>query len=462
MAKTHPLVARQPNAPIAFLSKPSKHFGGIVGLVDAQTFISHVNAFVVALARNYLQDKQYAINLCKDRYLFLVSFCAVIKCKQTNLLAANKKKITQEQLSEQYEGSYLIHDGADVINAIPVFDASTWTLNSDAVNTSTDEQHWPHIEDEHLACISFTSGSTGQSKPNLKYWHTLHKSTQINGAFMLDGTDKTVFQVATMPPQHMWGLETSILLPLFDNVCMTDSQPLFPQDILDALETLPTPRLLVSTPVHLRALVADDTALPQLDNILCATSPLDPELAGSVETRFGCTLKEVYGCSEVGSMAVRKTATECSWRGFDGLTFDDKDDGTVVSAAHLPESIVLQDNIEFLDDGRFLLSGRVTDLIKVAGKRGSLLEINQILMRFNGLLDGVIFKPETENTTARLCAIVALKPNVDKASLIAFLREHLDDALVPRPVYVVDSLPRESNGKLLKNSLYSLLECLKV
>lgn len=456
MAKVYPLVTRELSAPIAFITQPIESLGlTSTEKIDTRTFLSHV----VAVSK-VLKEGKHAINLCTNRYLFMVSFCAVILRGHTNLLPSNKNPSTQEQLSNVYEGSYIIHDGLDLASSIEQIDLSILHLSYEHEMGS----YIPTISDKHLACISFTSGSTGKPKPNLKYWRTLHQSSSINYRHMIQNTGTTVFQLATVPAQHMWGLETSILLPLFHQVCVSDAQPLFPQDILDTIKVLPTPVLLVSTPTHLRALTASSPEPVPLSAVLCATSPLTPELAKKVESQFSCPLREIYGCSEVGSIAVRRTALEQEWLRFNGIRFEKSDKKTVVSAAHLPVSTTLQDNIILCSKQRFSLSGRDSDLIKIAGKRGSLLEINQVLLSFEGLIDGVIIHPEPSNAsskTIRLCAVVVLKEGFDKSMLTAFLRERLDNAFVPRPVYIIPSLPRESNSKLLKSKLDKLLRSLR-
>ena len=157
----------------------------------------------------------------------------------------------------------------------------------------------------------------------------------------------------------------------------------------------------------------------------------------------------------------RRTSKEQQWLRFEGIQFKTEGKHTIASAEHLPEPVVLQDYISLVDHQYFSLSGRTSDLVKIAGKRGSLFEINQILLRYEGLKDGVIVHPESSKATARLCAVVALKERIDKSMLSAYLREHLDSAFIPRPIYVVDSLPREANGKLLRTSINALLESLR-
>ncbi|WP_269518812.1 AMP-binding protein [Alteromonas sp. BMJM2] len=447
MSNTFPLVSRRPNDHIAYLTHPIEVIGLEHRLISTTQFVTHV--YQVA---ECLPTGKYAINLCENRYLFLVGFCAAILRGDVNLLPPNKNTATQKELSEDYYGCYIIHDGSDAVRGMPAINILSVSFASDVHPQCS----VPMIANDQLACISFTSGSTGKSKPNLKYWHTLHRSSAINYKFMMPDSPATVYQLATVPAQHMWGLETSILLSMFSDICMSDAKPLFPQDILAGLEMLPEPKMLISTPVHLRALCASVESAKPLHSVLCATSPLTAELAKEIEEAFSAPLREVYGCSEVGSMAVRQTAVDNNWLKFDELFFGQQAGTTTVTAEHLPEATVLQDVIKFQTDNRFVLAGRTSDLVKIAGKRGSLFAINQTLLRYKGLEDGIVFYPQEANQVTRLVAIVALKEGVEKAELLAFLKQHLDSAFVPRPVYVVDVLPREPNGKLLRKNVDAL------
>ena len=156
-------------------------------------------------------------------------------------------------------------------------------------------------------------------------------------------------------------------------------------------------------------------------------------------------------------MSVRQPAQTEQWQRFDKLQFSNKEDGvTVVSAEHLPESVRLDDQITFLDDDFFMLAGRNTDQINIAGKRGSLLEVNNVLMKFSGLIDGVVFFPPQKRAVPRLVALVVLRADKNKQQLRAHFNKYLDSAFVPRPIVLVDSLPREENGKLIKAKLMEL------
>ena len=318
MSHTAPLVARQASDPIAFITQNLAPLNNHKGIVRTDIFLSHVQS----LAKQ-LPEKKHIINLCGNRYLFMVSICAAVLRNQINLLPPNKNLATQRRLNERYDDSYVLHDGIEVDSELHSIDLQAITLGSECFEFSTHSM--PQVPLEQLALISFTSGSTGDSKPNEKTWRTLLESTAINRRYMLPDSEKTYHLLATVPGQHMWGLETSVLMALFSASCVVDSKPLFPSDIQRALLQLPEPRALVSTPVHLRALAASELPFPKTEIVLCATSPLTQTLAENIEQAFAADLHEVYGCSEVGSMALRKTASQQEWQKFDGIHFEISD-----------------------------------------------------------------------------------------------------------------------------------------
>lgn len=158
-------------------------------------------------------------------------------------------------------------------------------------------------------------------------------------------------------------------------------------------------------------------------------------------------------------MAVRRTAETELWSKFDGLMFvQDAAAKTTVSAAHLPQQIILEDRLELVDQSHFRLLGRDSDQIKVAGKRGSLTQANTVLLKFSGLSDGVVLFPPQSRGVPRLVALVVLNEGVTISDVRSHCRQYLDSAFVPRPILAVAKLPREDNGKLVKARLHAFYQ----
>jgi acyl-coenzyme A synthetase/AMP-(fatty) acid ligase len=267
-----------------------------------------------------------------------------------------------------------------------------------------------------------------------------------------------VWLLATVPPQHTYGMEFSVLLPLSGGMAVHSGRPLFPADIALALEELPAPRVLVSTPVHLRTLVESAQPFPQVAAIVSATAPLDRALASAVEQKLGGTMLEVFGSTETCAIAQRRTAHEERWRVFEGIELTPSESSTTVNAPWFVEPVSLQDVLDVDDAGTFVVRGRNSDMIEVAGKRASLADLTRRLLAIEGVRDAVVFQPEQDAVaTIRRVAAAVVAPGMTSSDIRERLASAVDPAFMPRPLVIVDALPRNELGKLPLERLMRLI-----
>ncbi|MBL8303565.1 MAG: acyl-CoA synthetase, partial [Ideonella sp.] len=229
-------------------------------------------------------------------------------------------------------------------------------------------------------------------------------------------------------------------------------RPYFPADIAAALARVPRPRALVTTPFHLKTLLQSGVALPPVDLVLSATAPLSPQLALQAERAVGGLLVEIYGCTEAGQVATRRTVAGEVWQTFDALCLhrEEGPDGErfVVQGGHVLEPTPLADVLQLADATHFRLFGRANDLIHVAGKRSSLGHLNFHLNSIDGVADGAFWLPdEVADGVVRPVAFV-VAPTLSTAEVVAALRLRIEPVFVPRRIVFVDALPREATGKL--------------
>jgi acyl-coenzyme A synthetase/AMP-(fatty) acid ligase len=259
----------------------------------------------------------------------------------------------------------------------------------------------------------------------------------------------------------MYGLEVSIMLPIQHGMAFYMGRPLFPEDVRLALEEVPSPRMLVTTPLHIRACVTAHSRLPHVECILSATAPLPISLAQQAETLFQTSVYEVYGFTEAGSVATRRTVAEDTWHVLDGITLHQESAGCFLSAPYLCGPIPFPDLVSLQEPHRFLLHGRGTDLVNIGGHRGSLSDLNQKLNEIEGVEDGVFFLPdETGTSVTRLIAFV-VAPGKAAEHILSALRTVIDPMFLPRPLHLVPALPRNETGKLTREALLGLLQELR-
>jgi acyl-coenzyme A synthetase/AMP-(fatty) acid ligase len=395
-----------------------------------------------------LPDRKYVLNFCSDRYRFATTLAAALARGQTTLLPPTLAPDLIEALKAEYPGLYAVSEAAA--------DAGVETIRYvDPAEHKRAEPAVPQFAASQPAVVAFTSGSTGRPVPHLKTWGSLVRSAWAEGSRLALGPGVGI--VGTVPPQHMYGLESTLLITWQCALVLHAGRPFYPDDVRMALQQLPGERMLVTTPVHLRALLADDTSLPALKLILCATAPLSDELARATESRFQAPVFEIYGCTEAGQVATRRTLAGPTWRVFADLELQQNASGTWVRGGHVEKEAMLQDVVELIDAQTFTLHGRTSDLVNIAGKRTSLANLNFHLNGIAGVRDGAFFLPDTEHTQAvvRLAAF-AVAPELSVEAVLAELRKRIDPAFLPRPLCLVEALPRNATGKLPREALLAL------
>jgi len=442
MSKGFPLFQHAAGDPLAW------HKGE---LITAAAFLHDV----MMLAES-LPEKDYLLNLCEDRYHFMVGFAAAIIRGQANLLPPNRTPDVINGLAGEYPDSYCLSEETIAGVDLPLVRPQIDRPGRGRVD------HVPTIDGEQLIAIAFTSGSTGVPKPNPKYWKELVVGADkaISRFNIRPGKVSTV--VATVPPQHMYGLETSVLTPWRSGIMVHTGRPFFPGDVVEALVSVPGPRVLVTTPLHLRACLKAGLSWPELEFIISATAPLSPDLAQQAEEMLETRVMEIFGCTEAGSIASRQTTHGSCWHLYDGMSLMLNGQTGYIDGEQLPQPVPLSDQIEVVDRHHFRLLGRNEEMINIAGKRASLGDLNHKLNAIAEVEDGAFIMPDAMGVgTARLAAFV-VAPTLDEAMVMQRLKSGIDSAFLPRPLYKVNTLPRNETGKLQRAALLELLKCHKV
>lgn len=417
------------------------------------------HAFLAAAARQAqaLPTEGALVNLCTDRLRFAVGLAAALMRGHTSLLPPNARPETLAALRRSHPSLYLLADdaaveaaGVPVLQALPGIDEA-----------APGESPMPQIASEAVAACLLTSGSTGEPQPHHKTWGALTlnigaeaaRISEVLGRPSLAGLNV----VATVPAQHSYGFESSVLLALLGGAAFDSGRPFYPADIAAALARLPRPRALVTTPFHLKTLLRAGLALPPADVLLSATAPLSPQLAAEAERAFGAPLLEIYGCTEAGQVASRRTTASEVWRTLGALAVRREGEGDeerfIVEGGHVLAPTPLADVLELEGAHAFRLLGRSNDVVNVAGKRSSLAHLNYHLNSIEGVQDGSFWLPDdiADGVVRPVAFVVA--PGVAAPHIVAKLRERLEAVFVPRRVVHVEALPREATGKLTAAAL---------
>ena len=417
------------------------------GPVRVREFLADAHALAAQLPGG-----DWLLNLCEDRYHFAVGFVAGLLAGKVSLQPSSQSPETLQRLAQDHTGTCWLSDLADGVPGLP------GCLFPDLATLPRAEVHeMPQIDDERVVAILFTSGSTGLPQPHRKTWGKLVRNGRAE-AEALGLLRRPQAIVGTVPIQHSYGFESTFLIALHGGCQFAAGKPFYPQDIVDALQAVPRPRMLVTTPFHLSTLLASGLDVPAVDLVLSATAPLSPDLARRAEERCGAPVHEIYGSTESSALASRRTLDGAAWQPMGAVRLEQEGDTTHASGGHVEGRVPLADLIETRADGSFLLHGRHADLINIAGKRTSLAYLNHQLGAVPGVVDAAFFLPDAPEGAEGVTRLVAfvVAPTLDARTLMAGLRPRLDAIFLPRPLVLVEALPRNSTGKLTRQALQAL------
>lgn len=438
MTPSYPLLgARDLDAPLAWLAGQP---------ISARSFVADAQAMAATLPA----DAQGVLDLCNDRYDFSVVFAAALLRGLPTLMPPNTLPTTLTPLHAQ-------HPGLHTVTAL--------TTRACAAAVSQ-VREVPEVPGALLAAVLLTSGSTGAPVPHGRTWASVVLNARAQGQRMAQAMQRADLSgltlVATVPPQHSYGFESSVTLALVGGAAFDAARPFYPADIADALSRVPRPRALVTTPFHLKTLLAAGIALPPVDVIFSATAPLSPQLAAHAEQALEGPLFEVYGCTEAGQVATRHTTQSPTWTTYGDLRISARAEGDGdlsywVRGGHVFEPTMLADVLDVDDPTHFRLLGRRGDLIHVAGKRSSMGHLNHQLNSIAGVVDGAFWMADDDAAggVVRPVALV-VAPSLSAAQITAALQTLMDPVFVPRRIVMLDKIPREATGKVTAATLRKL------
>ena len=111
-------------------------------------------------------------------------------------------------------------------------------------------------------------------------------------------------------------------------------------------------------------------------------------------------------------------------------------------------------DIGSLDENGFLyLYGRSSEIIKFAGMTVHATEVEQALGEFPGVAEAAVIGAPSAEYGEEVIACITTESPVGQSDLIAHCKRKLASYKVPRRLYILKSLPRNSAGKVVKAEL---------
>jgi acyl-coenzyme A synthetase/AMP-(fatty) acid ligase len=314
----------------------------------------------------------------------------------------------------------------------------------------------PLAPDARVATLA-TSGTTGEHALLPKTAaQLLGEAATLVAEFALGAADRVL---ATVPPHHIYGLLFGVLAPLRAGAAFVRETPVHAEAVAAAMDRHAATHL-ASVPAHLRSLDALAPAPRRLRRVFSSGAPLPADTAAVVARVLGLPVTEVYGSSETGGIAWRDEVT-APWRPFRGVAIAADADGRLLLESPLlapgsPRPLPCSDRIAIREDGRFDLLGRIDGTVKVGGKRVALGEIEGRALAVRGVRDAAAIAEAVGGARGTEVWLAVAASGVPAERIRAELARWLDPTTLPRRIRIVESLPREENGKLTRRRLRTL------
>lgn len=253
------------------------------------------------------------------------------------------------------------------------------------------------FNDIDFSAMFFTSGSTGfptgafKSKENIEA--DMNALIREFGNFHL----KTV--VASVPFIHIYGFLAALLLPLKLDVDLVFKEHFLPHDLLEFAKPN---HLVVTTPLYIKSLLRLDETKDLSETIfISSTGPLPSEVAKEFTDKFNTTLIQLFGSTECGSIAFKKQ-DDTFWSPFYGVQTSLNEEGLLhITSPFISQTLWQEGFIHTggeiqsfdyatIENGKFQLIGRSSNIVKIAGKRYSTTQIEEILEMIEGISKALV------------------------------------------------------------------------
>jgi 4-coumarate--CoA ligase (photoactive yellow protein activation family) len=388
---------------------------------------------------------------CQDRYHLAVALLAAWQCRIVVALPPNGREQTLAALAERCARSW--HDGEG-----PGDDVRRWLS---AGQSAPPLERLAGIPAERAVVTVYTSGSTGAPSACRKTaQQLLGEGETLRQTFEL-AADSCV--LATVPAHHIYGLLFSIVLPLSAGARFVRDTPLH-MPVIEELARRHAADVLISVPAHLHALARSPlTSLASIRAIFSSGAALPASTALELHAKFGVPVREVLGSTETGGFAWRSAEQpDAPFRPFPNVQISVGDDEQLLLRSPLLDAGIAQplacpDRIELNPDGSFRHIGRTDGVIKVAGTRVSLAELEGRVRAVSGVRDAAALAVDGGPARGQeLWLVVATELGAELPELRAELLRHYEPVVLPRRTRFVTALPREATGKLPREQLLSL------
>jgi len=338
-----------------------------------------------------------------------------------------------------------------------MFDNTNQTIASKVDNLCLEK-----FENKDFSQIFFTSGSTGKPVGALKTKNNLEDEVKVFTQLVKKYNIKKV--IVTVPFVHIYGTLIGLLYPLLNNIDIVLKEHFLPFNLLDVIEDN---SLVVTTPLYIKALNKIDEKKNLNSSVfISSTSPLDTNSAKEFIYKFNTNIIQLFGSTETGGIAY-KIDDEELWTPLQNVEILQNENNELkVKSPFVSNTLYDNDFIDIngvmqtfdyieKDNDKFKLIGRSSKIFKIAGKRYSTVQIENILENLSEISKALVFVTNCKDNLRDEILDITLESSKKFSSLEIkkILKSKLSNLKFSVRLHYVDKISTNAIGKKLQINL---------
>ena len=309
---------------------------------------------------------------------------------------------------------------------------------------------------ESFCMLLFTSGTTGNPIGAFKSKKNLNDEVEELAQLLEPYNPKKL--ISTVPFIHIYGVLTSLLLPLKLDITLFFKKHFLPRDLLASIQAN---SVIVTTPLYIKALLRLEEEIDLSSCVfISSTAPLDIKDAKEFIKKYNTNLIQLFGSTETGGIAYKKQSEEL-WQPINQVKVQvDENSLLHVSSPFISELLYenefknTQGKIQSFDyatlqGSKFKIIGRSSQIFKVGGKRFSTLQVEDILESQEEVIRACVrvIYDNSQLKNESLKIYLQTKEPIQMKKVQELLKEKIGKIKFPIEIAVVDQIPTTALGK---------------
>lgn len=351
----------------------------------------------------------------------------------------------------------------------------------------TFDRDFPKLEEEEVAIILYTSGTTGKPKGAMLTHQNLFSNANDVAQYLSIGESDRV--IAALPMFHVFCLTVALNAPLVNGGTVLIMPKFSPQEVFRiAKQQKATVFAGVPTMYNylLQGAAAGKESFAGMRLCISGGAAMPVALLNAFEEAFDVTISEGYGLSEASPVTCFNPLDRPRKAGSIGTNIVNVENkivdelGKEVAPGEVGELIVRGPNVmkgyynlpeetasalrdgwlytgdmaRMDDEGYFYIVDRKKDMILVGGYNVYPREVEEVIYSHPEIKEAAVVGVPDQNTGEAVMAFVVTGDSqVPEDELKAYCQEHLAKYKIPTFVEFMEELPKNTTGKILRRSL---------